>query len=100
MSRKHLDDYQIGHSGITPTPKLPRGGRRPQGLLNSKVMRSLSPMARYGSRSVTPSLRVGGRHHTPAGWSALSLGLALISLRATSTKPAASARAITDASVI
>ena len=51
-------------------------------------MRSLSPIARYFSRSWSPSRSVGGSVQTPAEWSAVSFGFALISERASSTKPA------------
>ncbi len=65
------------------------------GFLNFSVMRSLSPIARYLSRSTSPLRRVGGSVQTPSGQSALSLGLALISDDASNLKPAASARRLT-----
>src|SRR5690606_23140729 len=65
------------------------------GLTKRSVMRSLSPLAMYLSRSWSPRRRLGGRVQTPWEWSLVSRGLALISLRSSSTNPASVARAIT-----
>src|SRR6185312_3407146 len=58
------------------------------GFTKRRVMRSDSPMARYFARSASPMASVGGSVHTPLGWSWSSAGLALISLRSSSLKPA------------
>ncbi|KAG1525452.1 hypothetical protein G6F50_018453 [Rhizopus delemar] len=75
----------------------PRGqcGVPPYGLMKRRVMRSLSPIAWYFASSALSCWLVGGSVHTPFGWSLVSRGLALTSLRASSLKPAASAIAIT-----
>src|SRR5690606_17111829 len=65
------------------------------GFTRRRVMRSLSPMARYFSASAGSWRPTGGRVHTPLGWSLVSAGLALISLLASRRKPAACAIAIT-----
>src|SRR5690606_6397122 len=65
------------------------------GFTNRSVIRSLSPIAWYFASSASSWLLPGGRVHTPLGWSLVSFGLALISLFASSVKPAASAIAIT-----
>jgi len=67
-------------------------------LTNFSVIRSLSPIAEYFSRSTSPSKSSGGSVHTPFGWSRVSVGFALISERATSLNPAASTRSITHVS--
>src|SRR5690606_30179412 len=68
------------------------------GFTKRRVMRSLSPIARYFSASAASWLLPGGRVHTPLGWSLVSFGLALTSLLASRVKPAAWAIAITCAS--
>src|SRR5678816_2597272 len=65
---------------------------------NLRVMRSLSPIAAYLSRSLSPRRYVGGNVHTPSGWSLVSFGLALISDFAESLNPAASTRSMTQGS--
>src|SRR5690606_18350532 len=53
----------------------------------------------YFASSASSWLLVGGSVHTPLGWSAVSAGLALTSLLASSTKPASVASCTTSASV-
>src|SRR5690606_38889983 len=65
------------------------------GFTKRRVMRSLSPMAAYFSRSASSWRLEGGSIQTPLGWSLVSAGLALISLCSSSTKPASVASWIT-----
>ncbi len=50
-------EQRTGHGAVRPAA---------QGLTNFNVMRSLSPMARYFSRSFSPRRSVGGNVQTPA----------------------------------
>ena len=64
------------------------------GFTKRNVNRSLSPIARYFSRSLSLSRNVGGRVPTPSGSYLVSAAFALLSELASNTKPAASASAM------
>ena len=59
--------FSVARSATTflPSP-YPSLNRPYSGLTNFRVIRSLSPMARYFSRSLSPSRKVGGSVQTPA----------------------------------
>src|SRR5688500_16979033 len=82
-------------AGLTAGTAVGFGGSR---FTNLRVIRSLSPIAAYLSRSLSPPRKVGGSDHTPSGWSFVSFLLALTSDFAASLKPAFSTSSITKAS--
>ena len=65
LARVRQDQPPVGGSGILPLAALPPSVA--VGFTNFSVIRSLSPMPRYFSRSLAPSLSAGGSVQTPSG---------------------------------